>query len=197
MKRFYLILFPILILAGCIGGHRRADEGESDKNSAASFAYNPLEMAEDTVIIPVKYPINVNSSYRESPRKGEPSDSAAISKSKADRYRIQIFTSRVYGQALKESNTASQVFDQKVWMDYEVPYYKVRIGDFSSQSKAEEYLPVVRNAGYGSAWIVRVSTNIQTLDTNPRGEPNSPEDSSNIPSSVMEPAHDKSSYPGH
>jgi hypothetical protein len=79
-------------------------------------------------------------------------------------YRIQIYNSNTYGPALRELGIAKEVFDGNTWFDYEVPYYKVRLGNFLTREEAEQYLPTVREAGYPEAWVVRVNVNIKTLD---------------------------------
>ena len=49
-------------------------------------------------------------------------------------------------------------------MDYEVPYYKIRVGNFASREEAENYLPAAREAGYKTAWVVRAYVNVNTVE---------------------------------
>ena len=51
--------------------------------------------------------------------------------------------------------------DIDAYVSYDNPYYKVRIGDFTSRYDAEEFLTTLEGRGYKTAWIVR------TLVVNP------------------------------
>jgi hypothetical protein len=74
-----------------------------------------------------------------------------------DTYRIQLFNSRVFGEAALEQSIAQEIFDYHSSLDYEVPYFKVRIGDFADHKTAQNYLmDFVKPAGYPSSWVARV-----------------------------------------
>ncbi len=166
MKFILPTLFLILVVAGCGGSFSRpGEEKNSPKVRWPSDAY-PLDLPEDLAVVPKEYPLS------------QPSDSArnvgsfiAHQRSHQDSatgpvqvYRIQIYNSNTYGPALKEFSVANEVFDGNTWLDYEVPYYKIRVGNFSTREEAEQYLPTVNDAGYPEAWVVRVNVNINTLE---------------------------------
>ena len=48
-----------------------------------------------------------------------------------------------------------QKYQHKIYVIFEAPNYKVRIGDFIDRQKAEKYRKQLANKGYSSAWIVR------------------------------------------
>lgn len=74
-----------------------------------------------------------------------------------DTYRIQLFNSRVFTDAALEQTIAQEIFDYHASLDYEVPYFKVRLGDFADFKVAERYLrEYVKPAGYPSSWVARV-----------------------------------------
>jgi hypothetical protein len=74
-----------------------------------------------------------------------------------DTYRIQLYNSRVYSEAALERSVATEIFDYTVTLDYEVPYFKVRLGDFPDAKVAAEYLKeYVKPAGYPDSWVARV-----------------------------------------
>ena len=76
-------------------------------------------------------------------------------------YRVQLFSSKVFGESRREKLIAEEIFDRPVFMDYEVPYYKIRVGNFSNREKAEEYQMRAKSAGYTNAWVVAVTVNIR------------------------------------
>jgi hypothetical protein len=197
-----LALLSIILLgvsSGCGGTFHRPVEKEISRQSLpASFPY-PLSLDGDTLNIPAHYPLfagddtTFGQEYALVDRSGSRSGIRADS---YESYRIQLYTSKLYGPAAKELNIAREVFDQKVWMDYEVPYYKVRVGDFSSRDEAEKYLSTVRDAGYESAWVVRVNVNIKTLDEPGAAEPPMTDSAAGAKSGT-EPTDDSTLYPGN
>ena len=48
-----------------------------------------------------------------------------------------------------------------MYLDYEVPYYKVRVGSFGSREEAEEYQQRAKAAGYRNAWVVMVNLGVK------------------------------------
>ena len=74
-----------------------------------------------------------------------------------DTYRIQLFNSLTFSEAEQERKIAQEIFDYQTTLDYEVPYFKVRIGDFTDYKTADRYLRnFVRPAGYPNSWVTRV-----------------------------------------
>ena len=159
------IFLVIILLLGCGGTFKRQGQDEAKTPAFTSSGGDPLELPEDLTVVPQQYPITrkIDSASVDSGKKGNRTEQALPSGS-YESYRIQLYTSKTYGPAVRELNVAREIFDQKVWLDYDVPYYKVRVGDFSNRKKAEDYLPHAKEAGYSSAWVVRVNVNIQTLD---------------------------------
>ncbi|MFQ6009449.1 MAG: SPOR domain-containing protein, partial [Candidatus Zixiibacteriota bacterium] len=97
-------------------------------------------------------------------------------------YRIQIFTSQLYGEARRAMTIAEEIFDRTVFLDYEVPYYKVRVGGFAQRYEAEDYLSRVKAAGYPDAWVVVVNVAIkEPAPLYPDGSPAAAEDSIEYP----------------
>lgn len=71
-------------------------------------------------------------------------------------YRIQLFTSVNFADAAAVRDDATKEFKQDVRVDFETPYYKVRVGSFKSAQDAEPLLQTARKLGYRGAWVVRV-----------------------------------------
>lgn len=71
-------------------------------------------------------------------------------------YRIQLFTSKSMAEAVSVRNEAALDFDADVRVDFETPYYKVRLGSFATPQEAEGALKRARQLGYRGAWAVRV-----------------------------------------
>ena len=59
---------------------------------------------------------------------------------------------------------AEEIFDHPIFLDYEVPYYKVRVGSFRDKESAEVYQLRAKSAGYNNAWVVMVTVNINKAE---------------------------------
>lgn len=70
-------------------------------------------------------------------------------------YRVQIFLSDDLRDASRVMAEARERFEQEVYLEYDAPYYKVRVGDSPTEWQGEELLRVARRLGYPDAWLVR------------------------------------------
>jgi hypothetical protein len=168
-----ILLIVAFMLIQCGGSFsRQADEEIAGRGTRPKPEYDPLSLEADKTIIPEKYPIEYSAaedtawaidSMRLLPQHFDrPEDDNSVNL--YSRYRIQLFSSNTYGPAAREMNIAREVFDREVFLDYEIPYYKVRVGDFLSRLEAEDYLPAAEQSGYENAWVVRVAHDVQTMD---------------------------------
>jgi len=174
MMRYFLIVIIIAaILTGCGGSFVKKDESEltGQRKRVDKIKYAALNTSDDKEIIPVKYPITFTQKsdsniILDSTDYSLLDDSSLIIELEdASRvYRIQLFSSNTYGPASREEKIAREVFDSTVFLDYEVPYYKIRVGNFTNRTLAENYLPAAKESGYSTAWVVKVAKDIGILD---------------------------------
>ena len=70
-------------------------------------------------------------------------------------YRLQIFES----SSVKETNRALRKFERSlkdsVYMVFEAPLYKLRLGNFVTKKEAEKQKANLNKKGYKNIWIVR------------------------------------------
>lgn len=70
-------------------------------------------------------------------------------------FRVQILATNVYDEALTVRNDIITRYpDLWVYTIYEVPAYKIRIGDFVNRAEATTVLNQFRAEGFRTAWIV-------------------------------------------
>jgi len=75
-----------------------------------------------------------------------------------DGYRVQLFASKEIDKATQEKKEAEFVFNSDgigVYIEFDSPMYKVRIGDCATRDAAEELREVARKRGYPTSWIVK------------------------------------------
>jgi len=173
MKRSVVIykitLFFLIITLGCGAPQKGIKEEKETAPTEYSDSrdFDPLELAQDKEIIPVKYPqsgvINGSNIVVDDSELDDDTTAVdiidvptAMDTINNQVFRVQLFTSKYYNEAKNSRKVAEEMFDQPVFVDYEVPYFKVRVGNFGSREDAEEYQLGAKSVGYGNAWVVVV-----------------------------------------
>ena len=70
-------------------------------------------------------------------------------------FRIQLFATRDRFNAEKFQIDLGKIYDNKIYVIFEAPNYKVRIGNFIDRNRAEKVRSEFSKKGYPSAWIIR------------------------------------------
>jgi len=177
-ESFYKTTSIVLLLLfglGCSKGGQYGEETPTTQTtkSTSTSRVDPIDLPQDSRIIPKlqphkgdisgtgKEPDVVQDTVHE-----EESTTAKPVQPKLDTLasqalRIQLHSTELFGEAKRERIIAEEIFDQPVFLDYEVPYYKVRVGSFSDRKDAENYLSKAKTAGYQNAWVVAVRVNVK------------------------------------
>jgi len=71
-------------------------------------------------------------------------------------YRVQLIETDDREAALDARNLALLRFAENVYLIFEPPLYKVRVGDFSSRDKAQRLQDEAIQKGFKRAWVVGV-----------------------------------------
>ncbi len=75
---------------------------------------------------------------------------------KAPGFRVQIYSASNQQSAEQEQEHARGVLGRDdVYVDFEPPFFKVRVGDFSDRKEAESLLEQVKEQGYETPFLVR------------------------------------------
>ena len=81
-------------------------------------------------------------------------------------YRVQVLATRYFERADSLAVIMKFFFSDSVYVDFEAPNYKVRIGDFTDRDSAESLQQELVQMGYNSAWILRARINSQASRKN-------------------------------
>ena len=176
--RLLATVLASLILTGCMRPRVEIAE-RADSLATASVdprGYDPLELPRDREIVPALFPRSGDIAGKqvivEKNPAVPPSDSTALEGAisaknldtlNSQSYRVQVFTGLVYGEARQIARVAEEIFDQPVYVDYEVPNFKVRIGNWPDRASAEKYQQKARAVGYTNAWVVMAGVNIREV----------------------------------
>jgi len=69
-------------------------------------------------------------------------------------WRVQLFASTSMVSADQEAELARDRFVESVYVEYEPPYYKVRLGDYLTKDGAKGMANRAKTQGYDEAWVV-------------------------------------------
>lgn len=150
-----------------------SEEPQADKLSQVNTdKENLLDLQSDQKIIPLENPkhgiingasilIDVETENEDSVYQMIKDIPDEIDSLNSQAYRVQVFSSKSFGEAKHVKEVAEEIFDRPVFLDYEVPYYKIRVGNFSNREKAENYQQRVKSSGYKNAWVVAVIVNVK------------------------------------
>lgn len=154
MSKMMLMLFAMLI--GC-GGSRVTTTEKPDPEASYDESFDPFSLGGDDIVIPKKVDSpgdedgedvweSIKNKYR---GQAAPDDEMTMG------FRVQIFSSLQLGEAIKIKYEASSRFKHEVYLDYEAPAYKVRVGNFKDKEKADALSSVAQKSGYFDAWVVK------------------------------------------
>ena len=79
-------------------------------------------------------------------------------------YHVQILATRYFDYADSLATSISSKIIDSVYVEFETPNYKVRVGDFIDRDSAELLQQKLLNMGYKSAWILRTKITAQIAE---------------------------------
>lgn len=74
-------------------------------------------------------------------------------------FRVQLLATRSRAEAQSIKREALLDFEQYVYLVFNDPYYKIRLGDFQNRFQANDLQEVAITKGYAEAWVVRTMIN--------------------------------------
>ena len=77
-------------------------------------------------------------------------------------FRIQLLATQDRFNAEKFKSELEKIYKNKIYIIFEAPNYKVRVGDFINRKSAEEMRLNLSKKGYTTAWIIR--SKIEAID---------------------------------
>lgn len=164
----------LLLLLGCmdeqpVAGEERPAQPVVQKSTKAKAESgpNPLSLAQDT--IPISRQMAGKKSHGATrlvaPTKIFASgDELGADTLAAQVFRVQLGMIDTYSDARRALAVALEIFDQPVSLDYEVPYYKLRVGEFPTRKEAELYQQRARGAGYANAWVMVATVTAKQIE---------------------------------
>jgi hypothetical protein len=160
----------MILLAAC-GGKSQGPATDVDDQPWEVRLESPLDTVtvvqgqdpeDKTVLDPPEGPV-VNTPVVKESSPSASSKPAVPVKTFTAGWRVQVFASPSMAAAEKEADVAREKFTDPVYLEYEPPYYKVRVGDFLTKDGARSLSNRAKSQGYDGAWVV------ETMVVRPQG----------------------------
>jgi SPOR domain len=147
-------------LAGCSSSNPDATGDQKQSPESQKEMKKPLSYYEAT-LDPSKYEDDVEvveqkkSEDRDTTELRIPKDSTVVQETSQLGFRIQIYSTSSIDEAMNtRTNVLTKLPRDSVYIVYDPPIYKIRLGDFQTRYDASIELPTIVNLGYADAWIV-------------------------------------------
>lgn len=200
MRRFisFLALLGMFGMMACSSGVVRTPDRDRDRDadagssgSSVNEAFDPVKLNDEDLTFPEKdlqlsgtRPLPLPGDRQNGDRQNNdvtPPPGPAVENRVIDGFRVQLFATKDNQAATLEKQEAEFVFSPDgvgVYIEFDSPMYKLRIGDCRTREEAEELRELARQKGYPTSWIVKtkVNTNPALPQMNRSGPANSDND---------------------
>lgn len=152
------LLLSLLLLAGCgsTEGTRKDSSSQPDEQerwvplSQYERTFNPSDYDKEIEAVRTQHQVELERAASHSP-----ADSVVLESEYSQGYRIQIFATASIDEANAMRLTAAQrITEDSLYVVFDPPVYKVRIGDFRTKGEANLKLGPVSGMGFTDAWVV-------------------------------------------
>lgn len=176
-SRYFLFPFCLalmaLLLSGCAGSKPGANGGANnsaggDLSATVDESFDPLSLNDDDLHFPdngVVNPGGNDSGDRDNSGTSSSSgNDAAPQNQEVDGYRVQLFATRDIDKATRQKKEVEFSFARDgdpvaVYIEFNSPIWKVRVGDCRDRESAQVLQQRARDRGYEGAFIVKARVN--------------------------------------
>lgn len=152
------VLFTLCLMILSCGASRTGLERQTgpDRRPGSRYIedFDPLTLRDDDIVVPSPLNTDENPDESESIPYRTPTDADRASAETVSGFRIQLLATRDEAQANEVKRSAIFTFEQRVYLVFEPPYFRLRIGDCRTRKEAEELRDLAAEKGFRDAWIV-------------------------------------------
>jgi len=156
LERGIIFLLLATFLFSCSSSRKTTKETPDEDKPKYDESFDPLKLEDEDI----KFKEDEEKSSGKN-RTTQTNDTAELSEKEnqlIDGFRIQLFATKDIESATVAKKEAEFAFVEdgyNVYVEFDSPYYKVRIGDFTDRDKATEFREIAHEKGYPSPWIVK------------------------------------------
>lgn len=158
--RFGMLSGLVLSLLHCSGGQEVLKKGQQPTGLLNRYdeSFDPLTLNDDDLVIT---PDTMHTSIGTA-ETGSNQQAPGLIPNETEGFRVQIMATNNIGSASLTEQEASARFGSlghKVYLVFEAPLYKIRVGDCVERNVAEELRDKAKDFGYTNAFIVKTKIN--------------------------------------
>lgn len=168
-----VILIGLMIWASGCSASKSAgvpDRGLEPEAPRTDESFDPVMLQDEDIEFPA-----TKSQPQTEERLPLPQESGAASPAMPENrtiegFRVQLFATQEIEKATQEAKEAEYRFagdGVAVYIEFDSPMYKVRIGDCATRDAAEQLRELSRQRGYSTSWIVKTKVNSNPALTSP------------------------------
>ncbi|MBL7190639.1 SPOR domain-containing protein [bacterium] len=121
-----------------------------------SLIFHPMELGDDSVIVAkALLPPVVKTGGGPAKQAPAPPAEIPVIEKEVPGFRVQIYATSSHEAARQMEQQAALEFEEGVYMVYDPPTYKIRIGNCQTHAQADALKAKAAALGYHDAWIVR------------------------------------------
>lgn len=159
MIKYLFILFILIYFVGCASSSKTqtaTDAGEKKLSGKYDESFDPLTLDDDDIVINKE--ANDVQIKKTDDKTIKDRDEKKVVMHEVEGYRVQILaTQGIEAATLQQQKAIDRFSDHgyKVYLIYEAPLYRLRIGDATNRKDAEFIRDLAKERGYDEAFIVR------------------------------------------
>jgi len=157
----YLFLWVFLVYLGCASSQFgwNQEPGDSGENVKMNEEFDPLSLDDDDISIDIDKAAGTEKT--EQPASSDiqynnpvSTDLTSGEDKTVQGFRVQLLATSDEEMAREEKKRAVFKFEDKVYLIFDAPMYKIRVGDCLTRKEAEELKKQAVSQGFTDAWIV-------------------------------------------
>ena len=159
MIKYLVMVVGLIFFIGCASSSKiqtDTDSGAGKASDKYDESFDPLTLGDDDI------EIGKEDSGTQINQTGDESDNTQgneqVLMHEVEGFRVQILATQGIEAATLQQQRAVDRFsdrDYKVYLIYEAPLYRLRIGDAINRKEAEDIRDIAKERGYDEAFIVR------------------------------------------
>jgi hypothetical protein len=159
-KLYKCVILCLILLIGCAGSKKVSNaENVETPQYELNESFDPATLNDYDFEIKEQQKSDVGAlDIDEFLKSGEQADSLQKNEL-VPGYRVQLIATRSVAEARAIKREALLTFEGLVYLTFDDPYYKVRLGDETSRFDANDLQEVAITKGYLGAWVVRTIVN--------------------------------------
>ena len=159
MKTRYALMVLCVIVVSCSSSQFGWKEGQetSDKeirNKRLLENFDPLSLEDDDIVIRPVEKTSQSDEIESREREERDQTTEKITPEMVQGYRVQLLATGDEIQAREAKKNAIFRFQEGIYLVFEAPLYKLRLGDCQTRKEAEELRDRAVRNGFPDAWVV-------------------------------------------